>query len=79
MNHLTVDEIIEFVSSHNLDDEGINLIRKVNEHIRKCTECYEKVRAFQLLYDEFASLCLSEDFESYIYNSLKDNGIDLQM
>lgn len=35
MEHLTVDEIIEFVSLTELNNEAINLFASVNGHIRK--------------------------------------------
>lgn len=66
MKHLSVDEIIEFVSSCRLDSNGIECIKSVNEHIRKCPECLKTVRAFQMVYDEFSALCLDEDFENYV-------------
>lgn len=68
MNHLTVDEIIEFVSSNDLNDEAFLLINKVNEHIRECQECLELVQSFQMIYDEFSEMCSGENFENYIYN-----------
>jgi len=68
MKHLSVDEIIKFVSSNGLGDEEKINIRRVNEHIRSCSKCLEKVQAFQLIYDEFTSLCTHDDFENYVYN-----------
>ena len=51
MNHLTVDEMIDFVSLTDLDKESLALASKVNSHISRCRECREKVKAFQTVYD----------------------------
>lgn len=54
MKHLTIEEMISFVSISKLNDTSLNLASKVNTHIIKCTECRNKVRAFQ---DVFDGLC----------------------
>lgn len=53
MEHLSIDEIIEFVSANELNSQSIKLAKKVNRHMRNCAHCYNKVRAFQLIFDEF--------------------------
>lgn len=68
MLHLTVDEIIEFVSVENLSEEAMDKIAKVNMHISKCVECREKVRAFQFVYDEFVSLLGCEKTNEMLYD-----------
>jgi len=72
MNHLTVDEIIEFVSSSKLNDETVALSAKVNGHIRKCDKCMRLVNAFQLVHDEFVTIGATGGFENYLYNALKN-------
>lgn len=52
MDHLTLDDIIEFVSLTEINDESMQLIARVNSHIAVCRECRELVRSFQLVYDE---------------------------
>ena len=52
MNHLTLDEIIDFVSLTEINDETLQLLGKVNAHIAQCKECRELVRAYQLVYEE---------------------------
>ncbi len=52
MTHLTVDEIIEFVSFNALNKENLALAAKVNGHIRSCKSCFEKVSSFQTVYDK---------------------------
>lgn len=56
MKHLTVDEIIQFVSLTELNDEALALSVVVNSHIRRCKECLNLVRAFRLLYEEFSRI-----------------------
>ena len=65
MNHLTVDEIIDFVSLTELNTEAIALSAAVNGHIRKCERCLKVVRAFQMIYDEFSKLNSDENFKKY--------------
>lgn len=55
MNHLTLDEIIDFVSLTEINEESIQLMGKVNAHIAQCRECRELVRSYQLIYDEVFS------------------------
>lgn len=73
MKHLTVDEIIEFVSLTELNGEAINLSASVNGHIRECEKCLKLVRAFQMIYDEFSRLSSGGDFKKYVIDKvLKD-------
>ena len=51
MNHLTTDEIIDFVSISILNSESLDLASRVNSHILQCTDCLKKVEAFQTVYD----------------------------
>ena len=76
MNHLSIDEIIEFVS-FNCGNADIALIASVNEHIRKCPECLKLVQSFQLIYDEFSTMCLHCDFKKYIEDKEKDAENDM--
>jgi hypothetical protein len=48
MKHLTIDEIIDFVSTEKVDCE---LASKVTTHILRCQTCFNKVRAFQNVHD----------------------------
>lgn len=68
MKHLTVDEIIDFVSLNELNSEAIRISSIVNEHIRDCEECLNLVRSFQLIYDECLNLNLSIEFRKYIHD-----------
>ena len=52
MKHITVDEVIGFVSFTKMDADTKALTRKVNSHIMHCPACMRTVRAFQLVYDE---------------------------
>lgn len=70
MKHLTVDEIIQFVSLTELNSEAINLSASVNEHIRKCGKCLKLVRAFQMIYDEFSRTSQGNDFKKYIIEDI---------
>lgn len=61
MDHLTLDDVINFVSLTEINDESMKLISKVNDHIAQCSECREMVRSFQTVYDELNRTELTED------------------
>lgn len=52
MDHLTNEEIIDFVQAKSLDAETMQLIAKVNAHIGNCLECQEKVALFIKIQDK---------------------------
>ena len=54
-NHLTANEIIEFVTLDQLNADSKKLLTRVNKHIRKCQKCFEFVKSYQILYDELNS------------------------
>ena len=56
MKHLTTDEILDFVTLESLDGKGLALSKKVNEHIRSCPSCRQKVTAFLEVSDELTKL-----------------------
>ena len=60
MEHLTAEQIIDFVSADEINEKSIQNIGKVNAHITECEECLQKVRAFQLIYDEFLEIYKSK-------------------
>lgn len=61
MKHLTVDEIIRFVSLWKLDKEAVELCAAVNGHIAQCPKCLKTVRAFQMVDDQLSGTCSAED------------------
>ncbi len=75
MEHLSVDEIIDFVSLEKLNDDAVKISTTVNEHIRNCEKCLKLVRAFQMIYDEFSKLNASGDFKKYIKEKVSDEKI----
>lgn len=68
MKHLTSDEMIDFVSMNNLDEESIKLASKVNLHIGECEKCLQKLQAFQLVYDEMIKIGSGLDYRKAIYS-----------
>ena len=75
MTHLTVEEIIEFVSIDKLSEETITLSTKVNEHIRSCPTCLEKVSSFQMVYDELCIIGSVSDVKQSIYRLIDEGKI----
>lgn len=70
MDHLTFDEIVDFVSMTEYNQKAIDLASVVNGHICKCDECLKVVRSMQLIYDEFSALAQKQSFRSYISESI---------
>ncbi len=66
MNHLSFEEITDFVSLTELNAESLALASKVNGHICRCQKCLDLVRAFQRIYDEFCELHTRCSFKEYI-------------
>lgn len=66
MSHLTVDEIISFVSLTELNEEATELSATVNRHICECKKCFELVNNFQMIYDEFSRMSTGKKFVDYI-------------
>ncbi|MBQ9945522.1 MAG: hypothetical protein IJO68_03255 [Clostridia bacterium] len=64
--HLTIDEILDFVTMDNIDENTLSLIARVNSHILVCKECFELVNAIQLIQEEFERLQTSSDFRSFV-------------
>ncbi len=72
MKHLTVDEMLDFVSLTELNNESIQRSAAVNGHIRKCEKCLKLVRSFQLIYDEFSRLNAEVNFKDFITENLSE-------
>ena len=72
MTHLSVEEMIDFVSFEKLTEENIALAKKVNEHICSCKECFQKVSAFQTVYEEFQRIGTIADAKECIYRIIDD-------
>lgn len=85
MNHLTVEEIIAFVSATELNDSFLKLAGKVNGHIAQCDECLKKVKAFQTVYDVMTgyndpSGCgkiSQEDFKAFLSEYYLEKGDEI--
>lgn len=73
MAHLTVNEIIEFVSFDKLSEKTVALSSKVNEHIRSCPNCLEKVSSFQMVYDELCRIGNVADLKQSIYRLVDED------
>ncbi len=54
--HLSAEQIIEFVSIDELTEETMAKMNAVNAHIYQCEECAKRVKAFFDISDEFARI-----------------------
>ncbi len=58
--HLTIDEILEFISFQKITPDTMKLVSRVNDHILECRICFEKVSALQLMQDKFEDETIKE-------------------
>ncbi len=58
MEHLSIEEIIKYVTANKTDAETLDLLSRVNGHIRVCSQCKEKLLAYEYVND---TLKLSAD------------------
>lgn len=79
MTHLTEEEIIEFVSFDKLTEETIALSKKVNEHILSCSGCFEKVSAYQRVYEEFGRIPCISDVDRLVYEITEESLIKAKL
>lgn len=63
MEHLSIEEIIKYVTVNKVDKETLDLLSKVNGHIRICSFCREKVASFERVSDELKKVLLQNDFD----------------
>lgn len=64
MDHLTTNEIIEFVSIRTPDAASLRLASRVNGHILQCRECLRLVEAFQNVSDELQMMERTAEYEN---------------
>ena len=72
MKHLTIDEMLDFVSLTELNSASIALSVAVNGHIRKCEKCLKTVRALQMIYDEFTRRNMKGEFKEFISENIAE-------
>lgn len=77
MSHLTVEQIIKFVSINELTSETIELASFVNTHIRSCQLCREKVAAFQNVYEELCRLENARVAKERLYTLVSDDRLEI--
>lgn len=62
MTHLSIEEIIKYVTATKVDNETLDLLSKVNVHIRTCPSCREKLESYERVNDEFKKTGLQDGF-----------------
>lgn len=67
MEHIPVEQIIDFVSSDALDAQTQELARLVNGHIRRCEPCRRRLLAFQMIHDELSRVGRAGGFRRFSY------------
>ena len=66
MEHLSMEQIIEFVTAEELNEEFLRLASKVNGHIQQCAECFDAVDALQRLHDEYEDGLFEGSFAEFL-------------
>lgn len=63
--HLSVDTLLDFVTLSACSTAAVRLCASVNCHIRGCSLCLQRVRAFQDVHDAFIRLHSPGDFKTF--------------
>ena len=63
LEHLSLEEILKYVTANKLDSETLDLFSKVNGHIRKCSSYKEKINSFETINEELKKIVLTNDFD----------------
>lgn len=78
MEHLTIDDMIRFVSLSELNDAAVELSASVNGHIRGCRSCLNRVNAFQMIYDEFTEQYRNGNFRECMQERILELSAELE-
>ena len=63
MEHLSIEEIIKYVTVTTVDKETLELLSKVNGHIRNCSSCKEKIDSYESINDELKKIANEYGFD----------------
>lgn len=63
LKHLRIEEMIKYATASKVDKETLDLLSKVNGHIRVCSSCREKVDSCERINDELKKELLQKDFD----------------
>ncbi|MBO5402167.1 MAG: hypothetical protein J6A85_03230 [Clostridia bacterium] len=66
MEHLKIDQIIEFVSMTDINTETLSLSSKVIGHVRECQTCSDTLKAYRLVYEELVRLGKEAEFSKIV-------------
>ncbi len=61
MKHLSFEEITKYVEANKPSEDTFKLVARVNNHIRECAECNEKVEAFEKVYSMLREALLQNE------------------
>lgn len=75
-NHLTIEEIIDFVSFESINEESLRLASRVNGHIRECEECRRAVSAFGEVYEELCRIYGVGEAKETVYCIMNDGELE---
>lgn len=70
MEHLSIEEIIMYVTETKVNDDTLKLFSRVNGHIRNCPHCKEKLNSYELINDNLTNGNLMHDFDLNHENDL---------
>ena len=63
MKHLNTEDIIKYVTINTVNNETLELMSKVNGHIRNCPSCKEKVMSYESINNELKKEILKNGFD----------------
>ncbi|MBQ8697225.1 MAG: hypothetical protein IJ519_05840 [Clostridia bacterium] len=87
MTHLTIDDVINYVSVKKADKTSLELISRVTAHITRCDRCLRRVDAFLTVGEELTRMSdgahgeldgsLTEEAIADMVKKLDDHGRDM--
>lgn len=61
LEHLSIEEIIEYVTANKVSKETLDLMSRVNGHIRICSSCREKIESYERINEKLIKESLIGD------------------
>lgn len=72
MKHLSVEEIIKYVTATEVNNEMLDLFSRVNGHIRKCEMCKEKIVAYEHVNNMIIDHSCEKEFDLNQFDDLSE-------
>ena len=69
LKHLSIEEITKYVETRQITEDSLKLVSRVNNHIRECAECNEKVTAYEFVYEKMRRVALQTENKANMFDA----------